>query len=179
VQISALAMTDYHATLAAPDDVDAVHALLSAAGDRLAAGGFPNWLPAYPRERVAENISDRLVWIVREASGADLVATYALRPLSVHPYNGVEWADPSAIARYLNRLAVHPAQQGRGVGRWCLQRVAEQCATDGATAVRCDVLQANVPLRRFYERNGYTLRGDRFHSGWWFAVYERVIAASD
>jgi GNAT superfamily N-acetyltransferase len=171
-------MTDFRATLAAPDDIDAVHALLSAAGDRLATRGFPNWLPAYPRERVAENVSDRIVWIVRDASDDAVVATYTLRPLSVHPYKDVEWADASAVARYLNRLAVHPAHQGRGVGRWCLQRVAEQCATDGATAVRCDVLQANVPLRRFYERNGYALRGDRFHSGWRFAVYERVIAAT-
>ncbi|MBI2407302.1 MAG: GNAT family N-acetyltransferase [Gemmatimonadetes bacterium] len=168
-------MTDYRAILAAPDDVDAVHALLSAAGDRLAARGFPNWLPPYPRERVAEKVSDRIVWMVRDASTNEPVATYTLRPLSIHPYNGVEWADPSAIARYLNRLAVHPAHQGRGVGRWCLQRVAEQCALDGAAAVRCDVLQANIPLRRFYERNGYLLRGDRFHSGWRFSVYEQVL----
>jgi hypothetical protein len=34
-----------------------------------------------------------------------------------------------------------------------------------------------VPLRRFYERYGYESRGNRFHSGWRFEVYERMIAA--
>ena len=88
-------------------------------------------------------------------------------------------ADPDAIARYLNRLAVDPRHQGLGIGRWCLEQVAEECARDGATAVRCDVLQANVPLRRFYERHGYEARGERFHSGWYFAVYERVLRRRD
>jgi len=172
------------ARLATADDTDAVFALLAAAGVRLAERGFPNWLPAYPRERVAENIEDRLVWVVsgedgemRSAEG--LLAVYTLRPIPTHPYEGVEWHDALAIARYLNRLAVAPAHQGRGVGRWCLATIADTCLADGATAVRCDVLEANIPLRRFYERAGFVARGRRFHSGWWFAVYERVLAKGE
>ena len=172
----------YSASLANSDDVAAVHALLSAAGDRLAARGFPNWLPAYPRQRVEENVSDGIVWKVSDAergahdAGA-LVATYTLRPIPVHPYRDIEWADASARARYLNRLAVHPTSQGRGIGRWCLEQIETQCAAEGVTSVRCDVLQANVPLRRFYERHGYVNRGSRFHSGWWFNVYEQVLTS--
>ncbi|MFA6165857.1 MAG: GNAT family N-acetyltransferase [Gemmatimonadaceae bacterium] len=167
-------MTDLRAIVATSADVDAVHALLAAAGERLAKRGFPNWVPAYPRARVAENIEDGIVWGVRGAG--ELVATYTLRPLATHPYTGIDWHDPDAIARYLQRFAVDPRLQGRGIGRWCLEQLAEECARDGATAVRCDVLQANVPLRRFYERHGYEARGDRFHSGWDFTVYERVLA---
>lgn len=167
-------MPDLSELVATTNDVDAVHALLAAAGDRLAKRGFPNWLPAYPRERVAENIDDGIVRVVRGAG--EIVATYTLRPLATHPYKYIDWHDPDAIARYLNRLAVDPRHQGLGIGRWCLARAAEECIRDGATAVRCDVLQANVPLRRFYERHGYESRGERFHSGWHFTVYERVLA---
>jgi ribosomal protein S18 acetylase RimI-like enzyme len=164
---------------ATADDIDAVHTLLAAAGARLAARGFPNWIPPYPRERVAENVSDGIVWLVRDGvqGAGEIVATYVLRPIPTHPYAGIDWHAPNAIARYLNRLAVDPRHQGRGIGSWCLQHVAEQCASDGASAVRCDVLQANIPLRRFYERNGFAERGQRFHSGWHFTVYERVLAA--
>jgi GNAT superfamily N-acetyltransferase len=169
-------VTSLDASLATADHIDAVYALLSAAGGRLAEHGFPNWIPAYPRARVAENIGDGIVWIVRAtgtgAGAQELVATYTLRQVPVHPYVGITWADDAAVARYLHRLAVHPVHQGRGVGAWCLQQVAERCAAEGATAVRCDVLQANAPLRRFYERSGYEARGSRFHSGWWFTVYE-------
>lgn len=159
--------------VATGDDLDAVHALLEAAGERLATRGFPNWLPAYPRERVAENIDDGIVRVVWNERA--LVATFTLRPLPTHPYSEIAWHDTDARARYLNRLAVAPAQQGQGIGAWCLARVDEECRRDGATAVRCDVLQANIPLRRFYERHGYALRGARFHSGWHFTVYERVV----
>jgi GNAT superfamily N-acetyltransferase len=173
-------VTSLHASLATADHVDAVYALLSAAGERLAARGFPNWLPAYPRERVAENVSEGIVWMVSEGDGGRraevMVATWTLRPIPTHPYAGIAWHDAHAIARYLNRLAVTPEHQGRGIGRWCLARIAEQCAGDAVAAVRCDVLQAHVPLRRFYERHGYESRGNRFHSGWRFEVYERVLA---
>lgn len=165
---------ELRALVATPDDVDAVHALLAAAGERLATRGFPNWIPAYPRSRVAENVDDGIVRVVRGAGV--LVATYTLRPLATHPYKGISWHDPDAIARYLNRLAVDPRHQGCGIGSWCLEQAAEECRRDGASAVRCDVLQANVPLRRFYESHGYEARGERFHSGWYFTVYERVLA---
>jgi len=169
-------VTDLSAFVATPADVDAVHALLAAAGERLSKRGYPNWLPAYPRARVAENVDDGIVWGVRSAG--ELVATYTLRPLATHPYRNIDWHDPDARARYLNRLAVDPKHQGRGIGRWCLEQVELECRRDGATAVRCDVLQANVPLRRFYERHGYEARGERFHSGWHFTVYERVLVVS-
>ena len=164
---------ELRALVATPADVDSVYALLAAAGELLSKRGFPNWLPPYPRARVAENVDDGIVRVVHSAGV--LIATYTLRPLATHPYQGIEWQDPDAIARYLNRLAVDPRHQGRGVGRWCLEQVAEECTRDGASAVRCDVLQANVPLRRFYERYGYVARGERFHSGWAFTVYERVL----
>lgn len=157
-------------------DAGDVHALLEAAATRLAARGFPNWLPVYARELLEADIAAQIVHAVRDADGA-LVATFMLRTEPARPYAGIEWGQPDGTPRYLNRLAVAPKHQGFGIGRWCLARIAEQCAADGVTAVRCDVLQANVPLRRFYERYGYESRGNRFHSGWRFEVYERMIAA--
>jgi ribosomal protein S18 acetylase RimI-like enzyme len=85
------------------------------------------------------------------------------------------WADVDAPAAYLNRLAVAPALQGHGIGAACLDAVATRARGLGARAVRCDVLAANAPLRRFYERYGYRLRGTRSHSGWTFACYERTL----
>ena len=163
---------DVTAALAAPEELDDVHELLGAAGAALAARGFPNWLPEYARDRVQADIDQRVAWAVRDTHDA-LVATFMLRAEPVRPYVDIEWGDAQAVARYLNRLAVDPARQGQGIGRWCLAFIAQACRASGATAVRCDVLSANVPLRRFYERNGFVARGERYHSGWHFVVYER------
>lgn len=162
------------ATLATPDDARAIHALLAAAGEQLSLRGFPNWLPAFPIERVLAGIEEQAVWLVR-APDDELVATYALRAAPAHRYEEIAWADPHAEARYLNRLAVAPAWYGQGVGSWCLATIADTSRQAGASAVRCDVLSPNAPLRRFYERAGYELRGERHHSGWKFAVYERLL----
>ena len=85
------------------------------------------------------------------------------------------WPEPNVPARYLNRMAVEPALQGSGIGAWCLAHIETEARRDGARAIRCDVLSANLRLRRFYERWGYQPCGARAHSGWDFTCYERSI----
>jgi ribosomal protein S18 acetylase RimI-like enzyme len=152
-----------------------VHALLAAAGRALAEQGYGNWDPPYPLERVERDIVEREVWLVRR-DGAP-IATYTLATSAVRPYAPAPWTDVDAHAVYLNRLAVAPALQGQGIGAECLEAVATRARLLGARAVRCDVLAANAPLRDFYERHGYRLRGTRSPSGWAFACYERVLDA--
>lgn len=153
-------------------DCDAVFALLGAAAEALAARGFRNWLPGYERERLVKDIADGVVHVVRDAQGT-IVATYMLRTHPTHDYHGIDWGDACPRPRYLNRLAVDPARMSEGIGGWCLAHIVDMCAAEAATSVRCDVIAANVPLRRFYERQGWHVRGLRSHSGWEFAVYER------
>lgn len=157
------------------DDAAHVARLLADAGRHLLAHGFANWDPPYPAERVRRDVAEREVWLVRAGEGTEPVATYTLAPEPTRPYEPPPWPDPALLALYLNRLAVDPARQGVGVGGWCLDAVARRAAECGARAVRCDVLAANAALRRFYERAGYVARGERTHSGWTFACYERVV----
>lgn len=171
-------MSDFRASLATLDDTGAIHALLMRAGEGLAALGFANWVPAYPRQRIEENVRAGIVWVVRraEAPTGDVVATFTLRSSPTHPYEGFGWGTRDDDARYLNRLAVDPSLQGTGIGRWCLRHVASECTREGVSSVRCDVLTANNKLRRFYERFGFLPRGEREHSGWRFTVYELMLA---
>jgi ribosomal protein S18 acetylase RimI-like enzyme len=155
-------------------DAREVHALLAAAGRALADQGYANWDPPYPLERVAHDIVEREVWLVRR-DGAP-IATYTLGTSAVRPYAPAPWADVDAPATYLNRLAVAPALQGQGIGAKCLDAVATRSRALGARTVRCDVLAANGPLCRFYERHGFRRRGTRSHSGWEFACYERTLS---
>jgi ribosomal protein S18 acetylase RimI-like enzyme len=165
-----------HASLATSDDIDAVHALLARAGEGLATLGFKNWVPAYPRERLVESVHAGALWVVRRQGTGELQATYTLRTTPIHPYGEFGWGTAGQEARYLGRLAVDPALQGTGIGRWCLRHVAAECTLEGVASVRCDVLSTNQKLRRFYERAGFVSRGEREHSGWRFTVYELMLA---
>lgn len=155
------------------EDAAPLHALLAAAGRQLLAQGFDNWTPPYPPERFAADVAAGIVYGAWDDAGA--VATFTLAPAPPRPYEDVRiWAEPDAPARYLNRLAIDPARQRTGLGRWCLARVDDLARDAGARAVRCDVLLANAGVRGFYERHGYALRGERAHGGRRFATYERV-----
>jgi GNAT superfamily N-acetyltransferase len=127
----------------------------------------------YPRVALERDIEGGVVRTVLD--GDDTVATYMLRAEPVHAYEWIKWANADATARYLNRLAVHPSHQGKGVGRWCLNEIVATCQRDGIGAMRCDVLTANRRLCAMYERAGYAARGERSHSGWDFTVFENLI----
>lgn len=154
-------------------EVETVARLLGDAGRHLATQGFDNWMPPYPVERVRADVAEREVYVVMRARGGAPVATYMLSPRPTHAYEPAPWPDPAGPAVYLNRLAVAPAAQGGGVGAWCLTSIDARARASGAGAVRCDVLASNAATRRFYERHGYVAHGERTHSGWTFACYER------
>ncbi len=177
-------MASYRVSLAGVSDVEAVYELLASAGRHLAAQGYRNWETPYLRSCIEADIAGGVLFLVCPRDSAALlpdakpVATYTLRREPVRVYDPVPWAVPEAPARYLNRLAVNPELQGRGVGGWCLSYIAEVAAREEARAIRCDVLEANAGLRRFYEAAGYHARGTRRHSGWEFVSYERLIGAA-
>ena len=155
-------------------DAAPVTALLAAAGAALAAQGFRNWEQPYPLAQVKRDIEERALCVVSD--GNELVATFTLGPAPVLPYEPAPWPDLALAAAYLNRMAVLPARQGTGLGRWCLAEVDREAATLGAAAVRCDVLAGNRRACRFYEGHGYRACGTREHSGWQFCCYERRLA---
>ena len=155
------------------DDAVAVHTLLTAAGDALARQGFRNWIPHYPLDRVRGDIGEREVYVVHDTD--EPVATYTLARAALRAYAPAPWPEPALASLYLNRLAVDPARQGHGIGAWCLQQIATEARSRDMKAIRCDVLEANLGLRGFYERHGYVARGRRTHSGWSFSCYECIL----
>jgi GNAT superfamily N-acetyltransferase len=158
---------------ATPADAGAVHALLAAAGRALAAQGFRNWEAPYPLDHLLRATADGALHVAHADDA--LVGTYMLRAAPVVAYLPSPWVDDAAPARYLNRMAVAPAWQGRGIGGRLLAHVEEQARGAGARVVRCDVLAANRRLRDFYERAGYRACGKRTHSRWDFVCMEREV----
>ena len=157
-------------------DAAAVHDLLAAAARELAAQGFRNWVSPYPLALIEIAIDDGALVVAHDHT--TLVGTYTLRTSPSHPYVPAPWSEPGLPSRYLNRMAVVPASQGRGIGRMMLGHVAARAADEGARAVRCDVLSANRRLRGFYERAGYRAFGTREHSGWTFTCYELNLTSA-
>ncbi|MBK8006128.1 MAG: GNAT family N-acetyltransferase [Gemmatimonadetes bacterium] len=159
--------------LAGATDVPAVAALLADAGSALARQGFANWAEPYPAQRLLADLTERQV--VGGWQDGALRACFLLGGTPQVPYADLQWPAGPVPAAYLNRMAVAPHHQGRGLGAECLTEVHRRAAALGAQVVRCDVLAANARLGRFYARHGYRLAGRRSHSGWEFSSLERRL----
>lgn len=141
-----------------PDAVEPLHAILRACGedlrDRL---GLRHWDPPYPIERFRADAVDRAVYALLDHGRA--AGTFTIGTVPPSYYDAAVWTEPAARALYLNRMAVLPAEQRRGLGAACLG-IVEQLARDaGCAAVRLDAIEANDAALRFYERAGYERRG--------------------
>ena len=77
-------------------------------------------------------------------------------------YAKVNWATEAPPERVgvIHLLAVHPAFQGKGVGRWLLARAVEESRSRGDRVIRLDTLTWNLPGRRLYEGFGFRYCGD-------------------
>jgi len=152
-------------------DETAVHGLLVLAGESLAKQGFRNWTPPFALSQVRAEIATREVYLA--SSGPRSIATVSIAEEPVRPYEPGFWGSEIVGAgAYMNRLAVDPSVGGAGIGSWCVQQIHGIVQARGYAFIRCDVLHCNIRLRRFYERLGYTVCGERSHSGWDFACYQ-------
>lgn len=84
--------------------------------------------------------------------GAALLSADALRRLRAV---GAIQVAVGADDAYLSRIAVDPAQSGRGLGPWLLARALEDARASGARRCVLDVSEANAGALRFYDRAGF------------------------
>ncbi len=78
---------------------------------------------------------------------------------------GCVMAEPRDEYMYLGRLAVLPAQRGRGIGHLLITRVEAYARELGFTRVRLGVRTALPAMRAAYERRGYHFLRAMMHEG--------------
>jgi ribosomal protein S18 acetylase RimI-like enzyme len=168
-------MEKVHIEKITPALAESVHDLLALCGRDLAARqGFRNWDPPAPLAVIRRDALEREVFLFSLEDRK--IATVTLGLTAPVPYGKeMRWSADTPVAVYVNRLALHPDLQGLGYGRFCMGFAEARAEGLGAGAVRCDVLAANSGLRGFYQGLGYRTVGEREHSGWLFACYEKVL----
>ena len=141
-----------------PEQVRELHAILEACGlDMQARFSLAHWIPAYPLELMQRDAESKRVYAVREDQRA--IATFTIGTQAPGYYAMSIWLDPDARALYVNRLAVLPAHQGRGIGRWCMEQAEQLAKVEGCGAVRLDAYDKHLALHDFYRHLGYEERG--------------------
>ena len=107
-----------------------------------------------------------------------LLGIIALTTIMDPEYENVTWLTPNYNNLYVHRLAVGPADQGKGLARK-LMSFGEAFARKGKfTSIRLDTFSQNPRNQRFYEQRGYTRLGNVYfqnQSEYPFYCYELVL----
>lgn len=137
-------------------DVEALHAILVECGldmrDRL---GLAHWAPAYPRQLFEDQARKGAVYSVEARASSDPVATFTASTDASAYLDLSLWHARGEPSFYLNRLAVSPRFQRRGIGRVCVGAVEELARERGCRSVRLDAAEAHRWLLRWYAELGY------------------------
>lgn len=145
------------------EEVEPLHSILSKCGkDMQARFGLSHWIPPYPLELMHKSAQERDVYAVYD--GVELVATFTTGAAPPPYYLTIpglwqSWDAAGEPALYLNRLAVLPEFQGRGIGTWCMKKIERLAQAEGCRAVRFDAYDKHLKLLEFYDRLGYHRRG--------------------
>lgn len=160
------------------EEVPALHQILAACGfDMQARFGLSHWVPAYPIEAMLRHAESGHLYAVLEAG--DRVGTF-IAATTGWKYTHAHWADPAHRALYLNKLAIVPGQQARGLGRCCLAQVEQLAYAQRCPAIRFDAVTRHPVLARFYTAHGYQPKGDLtvtdpLGRDWDVTLYEKLL----
>src|SRR5437763_12654056 len=157
----------------AAEEIEPLHAIVAACGlDLSQRFGFSHWVPPWPLDRMRQEARERSVFAIEEAGVA--IGTFTVGPTSLGDYRETMWRGPEP-ALYLNRLAVRPELQGRGVGRFGMACVEDEARRGGFRSIRFDAIAQHTLLLEFYRALGYAERGPAINHRLDVICFERAL----
>jgi ribosomal protein S18 acetylase RimI-like enzyme len=157
------------------EEIGAALAILEEACRWLAAKGIDQW----PTDIEHPNRPFSPSFLADKAERGELyLASRGEQPVGTLR---LQWSDPffwgerPADAGYVHGLAISRAVGGQGVGLELLRWAERTAASAGRRYLRLDCMAENPALRAYYERAGYTCRGEFSGQGWKAALYEKAL----
>jgi len=155
--------------IARQDDMSLVMEILAEAAAWLKEKGIDQW-PSPPNEhwqrRMAEAIQREEVYTVGIVNNRFGIVRFTWSD----PY----WPDDN-LAGYMHSMAVRPALQGQNVGGLILFWAMMKAKRAGKEYLRLDCLAGNGRLRRYYENQGFSHRGEVVDHDYIAALYEKTV----
>jgi GNAT superfamily N-acetyltransferase len=152
---------------ASPSETGVVAGVLTAAATRLAEKGIPLWTTAEVSEAaIAKHVQDGMYHLALEADQP--VGVFRLQ--RTDPWFWPEIAEGTSL--FLHKLAVLPAQQGRGFAHRLLEHACELAREDGRAYLRLDCMGGRPKLSAVYQQFGFRLHSRKEIAGHWFDRFE-------
>jgi protein-tyrosine phosphatase len=158
--------TRYHLARATEADAATLVALYDEASAWLLARGLRQWPPGWFTAAMAldDMRAGHEVYLARRADEP-------VGKLTLQWDDAEMWGEQPPDAGYVHGLCVRRAVAGMGLGAALLEWAGQRVVAQGRRWLRLDCMAANPALRAYYERLGFTYRGEA--EAGWAARYER------
>jgi GNAT superfamily N-acetyltransferase len=158
---------------ATPEDAAEIARLRTAvAVDLTRRHGPGHWSAQVSEAGVLRSIHSSRIYVARQHSA--IVGTLRLaekKPWAIDP----AYFSAAAQPIYLTDMAVAPAEQGKGIGRRCLEDAGELARHWPADVIRLDAYDAPAGAGGFYDKCGFRNVGRAMYRGVPLLYFERLI----
>ena len=155
-------------------DLPLLRALKDACVAQMRAQGIDQWDDVYPSVALFQaDLSAGTVQVAR-GDGA-LLGAFTLDAKLDPLWADMDWQPPAGPVAAVHRLMVHPAQQGRGLGRQLMARAESLAKQNGACAIRLDAFTANPAALALYAGLGYRRTGGAQMRKGRFVCFEKML----
>lgn len=143
-------------------EIDAIVQLTKACGQHMRNNGIDQWDEEYPTRDIIENdVKTGTLFAYREED--EIVGIVVLNESQDEEYKEIDWSTNDSDRNIVvHRLAVHPSQQGKGIGKKLMDFAEQWAKSHNYDAIRLDTYSQNMRNQKFYMKRGYTDLGSVF-----------------
>ncbi|GER90253.1 hypothetical protein KDW_44150 [Dictyobacter vulcani] len=167
-----------HVRLACDSDVEYIVSLIDRVQAQLTAAGSLQIIGPLSQALVAEYVAQEAAFVLEGTQG--LLGSVFVRPVTPEKLpHLITWqlTDSELHPWFLQKLALEPEQQGRGLGFSFLAGVRTLIAQrDPQAHIVLDCWAGNDKLRTFYARAGFTLHGEFPEKDYQVAVFIQPVS---
>lgn len=140
-----------------PEELDRAVAIVASAVDYMGKQGNPQWERDHPtRAYMARTLAAGTLFFAK--LGGETAGMVVLDDQPWPQYSDLDWQTPEN-ALILHKMAVDQAFMGRGIATAFFRFAQEEALRQGRRGIRGDTYHKNLPMRRRYERAGFTCVG--------------------
>jgi ribosomal protein S18 acetylase RimI-like enzyme len=149
--------------IAKPNDLVAINNLFETCKADLLQKDIFQWDDQYPnKEYFKGTIHDNETYVLKK--GSEILAAAVIDEWQSPEWDHVKWSKPNGTYLIVHSFCVHPNAEGLGYGSKMMEFIEELAYKQGYTGIRLDAFSENQRALTFYEKRGYTKKGEVFFS---------------
>ena len=156
------------------EDLDPLMGITRRCIENLDKHGIYQWDKIYPsRKDFHEDIVEQTLYVITSPSGGNISGCICINEVEYPGYENAGWSGSGFFV--IHKMIIDPLCENRGHGKMAMQFAEEISGLIGKDSIRLDCFRKNFRANQFYQRCGYTIKGETLFRKGMFNLYEKLI----